>query len=99
MGLVNFGPDGLVFEGQIASGDLEDLEHALATLKHSDVETPTVDLAGVDYLPSRAIGSLVALWIDMQEQGRWFELRVSDRVRTMLDKTGVTGVFFKRPGQ
>ena len=64
MGLVSHGPDGLVFEGPITPQDLDDLERAFATLRHSDVETPTVDLAGVDYIPSRAIGHLVALWVD-----------------------------------
>ena len=97
MGLVNFGPDGLVFEGSISPRDFVDLDRAFATVLHSNVETPTVDFASVDYIPSRAIGSLVALWVDMSEQGRRFELRVSDRIRDVLEKTGIASVFFGRP--
>ena len=97
MGLVNYGPDGLVFEGAIMPRDLDDLERAFATLRHSAVKTPTVDFTAVDYMPSRAIGHLVALWVDMSEQGRRFELLVSERVRDVLDNTGVAAVFFGRP--
>jgi anti-anti-sigma regulatory factor len=96
MGLVNFGPDGLVFEGPITPRDFEDLERAFATILHSNVEKPTLDMSAVDYIPSRAIGSLVALWIDMSELGRRFELTVSDRVRDVLEQTGIAGVFFGR---
>ncbi|MHC5053328.1 MAG: STAS domain-containing protein [Planctomycetota bacterium] len=97
MGLVNYGPDGLVFEGRITPRDLDDLEEAFATLRYSAVEEPTVDFAGVEYIPSRAIGHLVALWVDLSEQGRRFELLVSDRVRGVLDNTGVAAVFFGKP--
>ncbi|MHC5053704.1 MAG: STAS domain-containing protein [Planctomycetota bacterium] len=98
MGLVRSGPDGLVFEGSVLSGDIDAVERALDVLRSSDVPTPVIDFGDVDYIPSRVIGDLVALFVDMKEQGRWFDLKASDKVWNTLDKAGVAGVFLKRPG-
>ena len=98
MGLVKSGPDGLVFEGKIESEEIDEVERALEGLRASEVRAPTVDFGDVDYIPSRVIGDLVALFVDMKEQGRWFNLNASDKVWETLDKAGVAGVFLKRPG-
>ena len=98
MGLVKSGPDGLVFEGKIKSEDIDEVERTLEVLRASEVHAPTVDFGDVDYIPSRVIGDLVALFVDMKEQGRWFDLKASDKVWETLDKAGVAGVFLKRPG-
>ncbi len=97
MGLVKSGPDGFVFEGKVMSEDIDVVENALDTLRDSKVRTPTIDFENVDYIPSRVIGGLIALFVDMKEQGRWFDLKASDKVWETLDTAGVAGVFLKRP--
>ena len=97
MGLVKAGPDAVVFEGELAEDGCEALGDALDALRGSDASPPGVDLSRTTYVCSKAIGLLVALAIDLIEQGRWFDLQASDRVWDVLAKAGVTGVFFKRP--
>ncbi len=97
MGLVNVDRDGLVFDGGLADEACARFESALDALRKSHVQTPTVDLSNVSYISSKAVGLLVALWIDMADEGSWFRLVASDRVWDVLGKAGVDGVFFKRP--
>ncbi len=91
------GPDAVAFGGEIWEQTCGGFEGALDLLRRSDVEAPAVELSGVSCISSRAIGLLVMLWIDMLDQGRWFDLQASDRVWKVLGKTGAAGVFFKRP--
>ncbi len=98
MGVRKSAPDIVAFEGELADETLDPFEKALDVLRNSGVEVPTVDLTGVTFLSSRCVGVLVTLWVDLVEQGRWFELRASDKVWDLLGKAGVATVFFKRPG-
>ena len=98
MALLRTGPDALVFDGEVSDRTCDDLEGALDLLRVSDIEVPSVDLSRVSHISSRAVGLLVALWIDMFHQGRWFELQASDRVWDVLGMVGVAGMFLKRPG-
>jgi anti-anti-sigma regulatory factor len=98
MGLVKSGPDGFAFEGKVMSEDIDVVERALDALRDSEVRTPTIDFENVEYIPSRIIGGLVALFVDLKEQGRWFNLKASDKVWETLGTAGVAGVFLKRPG-
>ena len=97
MGVVKSGADGVVVDGDLSEAEFEDFEKALNVLRKSSVQAPVVDLSEVRYISSRAIGSLVTLWVDLSEKSRWFDLIASDRVWSILEKAGVAGVFFKRP--
>lgn len=98
MGLVRVDVAGVAFDGDIYDQDIDGFEHALDTLRRNpQVKAPLIDLTKVNYMPSRAIGALVALWIDLINEGRWFELRASDAVWSLFDKAGIARVFFHRP--
>ena len=98
MGLVRLDAGGVAWDGDIVNEDVDGFEHALDTLRRNpQVNAPLVDLSKVHHMPSGAIGALVALWIDLINEGRWFELRASDAVWRLFDKAGIARVFFHRP--
>ena len=97
MSSLRSGPECVQVEGDFSDIDYAQFEHALDELRRSTVKTPRVDLSAVSFLTSRAIGMLVALWVDLVEQGRWFNLQASDQAWRALEKAGVARVFFQRP--
>ena len=98
MGLVRLDAGGVAWDGDIGSEDVDGFEHALDTLRRNpQVKAPLVDLSKVHHMPSSAIGALVTLWIDLINEGRWFELRASDAAWRLFEKAGIARVFFHRP--
>ncbi len=97
MGLIEAGPHIVTYEGELVGPACEDFGCALNLLRRSDVDVPIVDLSKVSYISSRGVGLLVALWFDMRDQGRRFELLASDRVWNLLGRIGVRHVFRERP--
>jgi hypothetical protein len=98
MGLSAASAERVCFEGDIRDPDIEGFENALELLRSNpQVKVPVVDLSTVEYMPSRAIGALVTLWVDLAKEGRWFDFKASDKIWDLLGKVGVAGVFFRRP--
>jgi anti-anti-sigma regulatory factor len=97
MPIIHAGPDKVVVGGELSDDCVASFDRALQALHSSSVQTPTVDLMQVSYVSSRAIGLLVATWVELSHQGRWFDLYASDKVWGTLEKAGVARVFFKRP--
>ena len=86
MSVTQSGPDKIVVAGEIAEPTLDDFESALDTLRTGKSTTPVVDLQDVTYISSKGIGMLVALWVDLSDRGRWFDLYASDKVWSTLEK-------------
>ena len=97
MGVVSTSADCVRFDDELAELEVPALEKALDVVRKSSAQAPVVDMSEVTYLCSRAIGLLVTLWVDLTQQGRWFDLVASDRVWSILEKAGVARVFFQRP--
>lgn len=98
MGLLQASAESVSFDGHILDEDIEEFERALDVLRRNpQVRSPVIDLSQLKYMPSRAIGALVTLWVDLAEEGRWFEVRASDDVWRLLEDVGVASVFLKRP--
>ncbi len=99
MGLLEAGPSVVAFEGELVGEVCGDFAVALSVLKGSNVDVPIVDLTRVSYISRRSISLLVALWTDMDNQGRRLGLLVSDRVWGALMRVGVTHVFPMGPDE
>jgi anti-anti-sigma factor len=97
MSVTQSGPDKIVVAGEIGEATHVAFEEALDVLRSSETTTPVIDLQDVTYISSKGIGMLVALWVDLSDRGRWFDLYASDKVWTTLEKAGVARVFFQRP--
>jgi anti-anti-sigma regulatory factor len=99
MGLLEASPSVVACEGELVGGACDDFAVALYLLKRSDVDAPIVDLTKVSYISRRGISLLVALWSDMDDQGRRLELLASGRVWDVLGRVGVAHVFPMGPDE
>ena len=98
MGIVHATAEAVSVDGDLGDDDMEEFDRALDLLRRSTgVRTPMIDVTGLRAIPSKAIGALVALWVDLAKEERWFHFRASDAVMEQLDRVGVAGVFLKRP--
>ena len=97
MGVVSASADCVKLDDELAELEVPAVDKALDVLRKSSAEAPVVDMSEVTYICSRTIGLLVTLWVDLSQQGRWFDLVASDKVWSTLDKAGVARVFFQRP--
>jgi anti-anti-sigma factor len=79
--------------GELDSMNVTDLNAAFSSLLHAKDQLFVLDLAGLDFIDSAGLGSLVAIWERTIEQGCFLALgEVSPRVNEVLQVTGLNGV-------
>jgi anti-anti-sigma regulatory factor len=97
MGVQKATAEGVVVTGDLDEGAFMDFEAALNAIRSGKAAVPVIDLQGVPNINSKGIGALVALWVELMDTGRYFDLVASDKVWMTLEKAGVARVFFQRP--
>jgi anti-sigma B factor antagonist len=83
----------LTLLGELDYGECSVFRMSIDRILMSDVSTAIVDLSGVTYLDSSALGLLVSLSRECGKAGRKLVLITSEQVDKMLLVSGLTGVF------
>lgn len=77
----------LTLAGPLTISTLFDFQSAV---RHPDLKSTIIDIAGVPYMDSAGLGIILSHWAHTQRVGVKFAVvGISDRVRVLLDMTGV----------
>lgn len=80
--------------GELEFGTAAAMRAALVDVTHDDSPTVVVDLGGVEFIDSTGLSLLVQAKQRFEAQGRRYVLRkVPDRVRSVLDRSGLIELF------
>jgi anti-anti-sigma factor len=85
----------LTLKGPLTLGTLFDFQ---AMLRQPDLKSTIIDFSSVPYMDSGGLGVVLSHWAHTQRHGSKFALvAMSDKVRVILDMTGVAKILPQYP--
>ena len=89
----------LTVRTDLAEERVDEFDAACTRMRDETDGDFVVDMTGVGYMCSRAVGVLATLWMDLAMSGRRFRIVPSPQVKRLLDMGGLTTVFNLMPGK